>query len=53
MVDTSETLSYFSKTKYTAMKACKEFVMKGIGERNNPMDDVIAGVLLGSEMFVA
>lgn len=53
MVDIAETLSYFSKTKYAAMKAYKEFVLEGIGERNNPMDDMVAGVLLGSEMFVA
>jgi putative transposase len=53
IVDTAETLSYFSKTKTAAMKAYREFVKEGIGERNNPMEDVEAGVLLGSKIFIA
>lgn len=53
IVDTAETLSYFSKTKATAIKAYKEFVMEGAEERNNPLEDMEAGVLLGSKIFVA
>lgn len=39
---------HFSRTKTAAMKAYGEFVKEGIGERNNPVEDVEAGVLLGS-----
>jgi REP element-mobilizing transposase RayT len=53
IVDAAETLSYFSKTKTAAIKAYREFVEEGIGERNNPLEDVEAGVLLGSKKFMA
>ncbi len=53
IVDAAETLSYFSKTKTAAIKAYREFVEEGIGERNNPLEDVEAGVLLGSNKFMA
>ncbi len=52
-MDTAETLFSFSKTKTAAMKAYREFVNEGIGERNNPMEDVEIGVLLGSKIFIA
>ncbi|MBO1223308.1 MAG: transposase [Candidatus Scalindua sediminis] len=53
IVDAAETLSYFSKTKTAAIKAYREFVEEGIGERNNPLEDVEVGVLLGSKKFMA
>lgn len=53
IVDTAETLSYFSKTKTAAMKAYGDFVKEGTGERNNPLEDVETGVLLGSKIFIA
>ena len=53
IVDTAETLSCFSKTITAAMKVYREFVKEGIGERNNPMEDVESGVLLGSKLFIA
>lgn len=46
IVDTAETLSSFSKTKTAAMTAYGEFVKESIGERDNPLEDVEAGVLL-------
>jgi len=51
LVDTAETLSYFSKTKNTAMKAYREFVEAGISKENNPFEEVEAGIILGSEKF--
>ncbi len=53
IVDTAETLSSFSKTKTAAMTAYREFVKEGIGEKHNPLEDVEAGVLLGSKIFIA
>ncbi|MCF6156076.1 MAG: hypothetical protein E3K36_12715 [Candidatus Brocadia sp.] len=53
IVDTAETLSYFSKSKTAAMKAYGDFVKEGTGERNNPLEDVEAGVLLGNKIFIA
>ena len=53
IVDTAETLSCFSKTITAAMKVYREFVKEGIGERNNPMEDVESGVLLGSKLLIA
>ncbi|MCF6156103.1 MAG: hypothetical protein E3K36_12850 [Candidatus Brocadia sp.] len=53
IVDTAETPSYFSRTKTAAMKAYGDFVKEGTGERNNPLEDVEAGVHLGSTIFIA
>lgn len=51
LVDITETLSCFSKTKGTAMKAYREFINDGIGEEDNPLEDVEAGIVVGSNRF--
>ncbi|MDR4497730.1 MAG: transposase [Candidatus Scalindua sp.] len=51
MVDTAETLSRFARTRTAAVMAYREFLREGIGEENNPMEDVEAGFLLGSKTF--
>lgn len=53
IVDITGTLSCFSKTKKAAMKAYREFVNDGIGEENNPLEDVEAGIIMGSKKFKA
>jgi REP element-mobilizing transposase RayT len=53
LVDTTETLSCFSKTKNAAMKTYREFVRDGIGEESNLLDDVEAGIIIGSKIFKA
>lgn len=51
LVDITGTLSCFSKTKGTAMKAYREFINDGIGEEDNPLEDVEAGIVVGSNRF--
>jgi REP element-mobilizing transposase RayT len=53
LVDTADTLSYFSKTRGTAAKAYKAFVESGIGGEENPFKDIEAGIILGSKGFKA
>jgi putative transposase len=51
IVDITETLSCFSRTKKVATRAYMEFVNDGIGEENNPLEDVEAGIIMGSKKF--
>jgi putative transposase len=50
-VDTTETLSCFSKKKNAAIKAYREFVMDGINDDSSPLNEVEAGFILGSIQF--
>jgi REP element-mobilizing transposase RayT len=51
IVDTADTLSIFSEKSRQAVKAYKNFMDSGIGTKDNPFDDVEAGILLGRASF--
>lgn len=53
LVDTADTLFYFSKMRKKAVKAYKEFVEAGIGVEENPFKDIEAGIILGDKKFKA
>jgi len=53
LVDTEDTLSYFSKHTNRAIKAYREFVEGDEGREENPFAKVEAGILLGEGAFKA
>lgn len=53
IVDTSDTLLYFSKQKSKAAKAYRRFVERENSEEENPFKEVDAGILLGGKKFKA
>lgn len=53
LVDTPDTLSYFSKEKKKAKKAYRRFVEREIREEENPFKEVEAGMLLGGKKLKA
>jgi len=53
LVDTEETLSYFSKRRNRAIKAYREFVEGDGGRDENPFAKMEAGILLGEGAFKA
>lgn len=53
LADTSDTLSYFSKTRGDASDKYKAFVEAAVGIEENPMKDIEAGIMLGGKRFKA
>jgi len=53
LVDTEETLSYFSEHRNKAIKAYREFVEADEGKDENPFAKMEAGILLGEGAFKA
>lgn len=53
LVDTGETLSYFSKRRNKAIRAYREFVEGDEGRHENPFAAMEAGILLGGGGFKA
>jgi len=53
LVDTTDTLSYFSEEKRKASKAYKGFVESGIGGKEEPFNEVEVGMILGGKTFKA
>ena len=53
MVDTADTLFYFSKERKKAIKAYREFVEKNGGREENPFKAMEGGLLLGDNRFKA
>jgi putative transposase len=51
LVDTADTLFYFSNQKGKAVKAYKAFVEAGMGIDENPFKDVEAGIIFGDKRF--
>jgi len=51
LVDTGETLSYFSKHRHRATRAYREFVEGDEGRDENPFARMEAGILLGEGAF--
>jgi REP element-mobilizing transposase RayT len=51
LVDTEDTLNCFSNRHNTAIKKYKEFVEAEVDEKDNPFNDVEAGILLGTDRF--
>lgn len=51
LVDTADTLSYFSKKKGKAARAYKAFIDAGVGGEENPFKEVEAGIILGDGRF--
>lgn len=51
LVDTSDTLSYYSKTRGDAIDRYKAFVETGIRGEENPFKDIEAGIILGGRRF--
>ncbi len=52
MVTTEDTLTYFSEKRDDAVKAYKMFVESNIGGGDNPFEEVEAGLVLGSDIFI-
>jgi REP element-mobilizing transposase RayT len=52
LVDTGETLSYFSKGRNKAVRAYREFVEVDEGKEENPFAAMEAGLLLGDGAFM-
>jgi len=53
LVDTADTLFYFSKERKKAIKAYREFVEKNGGREENPFKAMEGGLLLGDNRFKA
>lgn len=53
LVDTPDTLSYFSDKKRKAENAYRGFIEAGIGEKESPFNEVEAGIMLGGKRFKA
>lgn len=53
LVDTDDTLSYFSSKKADALKKYRAFVEAAIGGEENPFKNVEAGIILGDKRFKA
>jgi REP element-mobilizing transposase RayT len=53
LVDTGDTLSYFSKHRKRAVRAYREFVEAAEGKEENPFAAMEAGLLLGKGAFKA
>ena len=51
LVDTEETLSYFSKRRNRAVRGYREFVEADEGKDENPFGKIEAGILLGEGAF--
>jgi len=51
LVDTEETLSYFSKRRNRAVRGYREFVEADEGKDENPFAKIEAGILLGEGAF--
>jgi REP element-mobilizing transposase RayT len=51
LVDTEETLSYFSKRRNRAVRSYREFVEADEGKDENPFGKIEAGILLGEGAF--
>ncbi|MBI5050291.1 MAG: transposase, partial [Nitrospirae bacterium] len=51
LVDTADTLSYFSSKKGKAASAYKAFVESEIGRGENPFKNIEGGIILGGERF--
>jgi len=53
LVDTGDTLSYFSRFRKRAVRAYREFVEAADGKEENPFAKMEAGILLGGGAFKA
>ena len=53
LVDTADTLSYFSKKRRKAIAAYRDFVEGGEGRDEKPFEEVEAGLVLGGKRFKA
>ena len=53
LVNTADTLSYFSNKKGKAQKAYRAYVREGMGEEERPFKDMTAGLILGGKRFKA
>ncbi|MFH1096680.1 MAG: transposase [Candidatus Desantisbacteria bacterium] len=53
IVDITDTLLYFSKTRSKAEKAYREFVEEGIRREENPFNDIELKIILGGKDFKA
>jgi len=53
LVDTADTLSYFSDKKSEAKKKYKAYVREGMSIEGRPFKDMEAGIILGSRKFKA
>jgi REP element-mobilizing transposase RayT len=53
LVDTGDTLLYFSKKRGKAIKAYRAFVEEEEGREENPFEKIEAGLLLGDKRFKA